>query len=203
MKDISGRGSREDMSVSNLVFSCSPHPEGSTDRAAYLVAKAWEVAGFSPQIIRLRDYRIQGCTGCGECARTGGCVFSAEDDCRELFERIRESNRLCFCAPIYFYHLPALFKAFIDRSQSIYTDTSGYWKSGAKEKPRALSVLLAARERGRSLFAGSELTLKYFLFSFGRELSQIGLYGVESKADLEDEPGKNVYKIKKHVLDAG
>ncbi len=201
--DLSGRGSRGNMSGNNLVFSCSPHPEGSTDRAAYLVSKAWEAAGFSTQIIRLRDYRIQGCMGCGECSRTGRCIFSREDDCQDLFERIRESNRLCFCAPIYFYHLPALFKAFIDRSQSIYTDASGYWKAGAKDCPRAKSILLAARKRGRSLFSGSELTLKYFLFSFGRELSQIGFYGVESKADLQDESGENAAKIKAHVLDDG
>ncbi|MFP4169285.1 MAG: flavodoxin family protein [Desulfonatronovibrionaceae bacterium] len=199
MKDTSGRFSPGNRAGDDLIFACSPHSGGSTDRAALMVAAAWERCGFSPGIVYLREYRVRFCLGCGQCAETGECVFQAEDDCRMLFEMLRSSHRLCFCAPIYFYHLPALLKAFIDRSQSVYNNPSGYWAQAAEEKPVASAVLLAGRKRGRSLFTGSEITLKYFLHLFGRKLRTLGLRGVETGADLRDVGGENAYRIEEHV----
>ncbi len=201
--DISGRFSPGKGREIDAVFACSPHKGGSTDRAAEVVFSAWSRAGYSPRMFYLREYHICGCQGCGHCSSGEGCVLQGQDECVSLFEALRISRHLCFLAPIYFYHLPAQFKAFIDRSQSVYMDASGYWSGAGEGKPRTRTVLLAGRSQGEKLFVGSELTLEYFLRSFGRKGDIMGLRGIEKPGDLGEAGGKIVSGIEEFVLGKG
>jgi multimeric flavodoxin WrbA len=167
-----------------LIIACSPRKGGNSDFAAGEVAGAAAGLGLEPELLYLRDFHVTPCLGCGKCATSPDfeCVLDGKDQCRYLLDKIQYSGLVCFCSPIFFYHLPAHFKGLIDRGQSLY---ERWLKTGAHgKKSRALCVLVAGRKIGQSLFTGSLLTLKYFFEPLNRELSHLCLRGIDGKGDL-------------------
>jgi multimeric flavodoxin WrbA len=112
---------------------------------------------------------VRPCRGCGVCAIGPGHGCPLAGDAAEfLFDAIGEASVLAFASPVYFYHLPALFKALIDRAQRHYELRLARQAAGeAAPAERVAEVLLVAgRREGQQLFTGSLLTLRYFLWSF-------------------------------------
>ncbi|MFU2210560.1 flavodoxin family protein [Solidesulfovibrio sp. C21] len=174
------------------VFLCGPRAGGNSDAAGLAFARGLREKGLAAQVVALRDERVTPCLGCGACLAPGHrCPLDTAGDAAEaLFAHIRESPILAFAAPIYFYHVPALFKAFIDRAQRHWAVR---FAAGAGDvEPPALPevrVLLAAgRPRGEKLFAGALLTLKYFLWPFYRTLAEPCLFrGYDAPGDLASD----------------
>jgi len=174
------------------IFACSPRANGNSDTMAqHFIQGIQSVNGFA-EITYLRDYNILACTGCHSCAKTldNKCIFSNKDDAEILFKQIEQAALVVFVAPIYFYALPANFKAFIDRAQSFWV------KNENKPKPEALALtskpaiiaLVAARQSGQKLFEGSLLTLKYFLKPFNIYISdRCQLLGFDKKHDFASD----------------
>lgn len=162
-----------------LILLCSPHAGGVTDRLGYAAASTVADAAILP----LRNYTIHPCTGCGYCAVHGKCIYN--DDTSALFVRINQAQTLLITAPIYFYALPAPFKAFIDRSQR-------FWATGKKDWPlskKAGVLLVSGRPKGERLFAGALLTINWFLKPFCYKIeSTLFLRGLDSIADLVVQP---------------
>ncbi len=170
-----------------LILGCSPRKGGNSDFAANEVARSARNMGFNPEVLYLRDFHILPCIACRECASSPDfrCVLEEKDQCGVILNRIDRAEILCFCSPIFFYHLPARFKALIDRGQSFY---ERWLKTGSRGKAgRALCVLVAGRKKGEALFKGSLLTLKYFLEPFNHEIFDLCLRGVDEKGDLEND----------------
>lgn len=155
------------------VFLCSPRAQGNSDTAGLAFAKGLTEAGYTPRIIWLREHDITPCRGCGRCAAEPDhrCPF-AGDGAEPLFEAMMTSPIVAFAAPIFFYHLPGIFKNFIDRAQRYYTVRLEKEASGADLGPERMAqiLLVSGRREGRQLFTGSLLTLKYFLWPFGIRL---------------------------------
>jgi multimeric flavodoxin WrbA len=175
------------MKYDSLILACSPRPGGNTDTAAKLIADTLEQQGFSPEVIYLRQFKIIPCQGCQKCAeeRLGHCILAANDDAQMVLEKILTFRRLFLCSPIYFYHLPAGLKALIDRSQSFY---SMWIKEQLKvHRGQAKIILIAGRKKGDKLFAGSQLTLKYFLSTFNYSLEYLNLRGLDKANDLRSD----------------
>jgi multimeric flavodoxin WrbA len=99
---------------------------------------------------------------------------------------------LCLAAPVYFYHLPAAFKALIDRTQPFWAMASApvsppknssdgklerYPAGGgvlSQERPGRIChvILVGARHKGEKLFEGSLLTLRTALAPLGVKLAE-------------------------------
>jgi multimeric flavodoxin WrbA len=149
-------------------------------------------AGLEPEIVRLRDFEVRACMGCSHCAKDphGRCVLRDEDQAGELFAKLLGASAVAFTSPIYFYHLPAGFKAWIDRSQSYYVR----WEAGdaeLAERPGRLAYacLVAGRPRGQKLFEGSLLSLKFFLKPFGFSLcDSVTFMGKDAAGSLTADP---------------
>ena len=175
-----------------LVLACGPRAKGNSDRAAELMAQGLAQAGARPRLAHLRDMRVSPCLGCQRCATHVGhaCVLQATDQAETLFSWIMAAPLVLFSAPIYFYHLPAGFKAFIDRAQRFYAARlAGDAALLALPKRKALVCLVAGRPRGEKLFEGSLLTLRYFLWPFNVTLAQpLCLPGLDAPADLRAAP---------------
>ena len=159
-----------------VVFLCGPRAGGNSDAAGLAFAAGLARAGRESRIIRLREYSIASCRGCGACGLPGRrrCPLDRDDDAAEwLFDTIKTASVLAFAAPIYFYHVPALFKAFIDRAQRHYeARTGGDPSYAALSERRARVMLVAGRQQGERLFDGALLTLKYFLWPFHVSLAE-------------------------------
>lgn len=81
-----------------------------------------------------------------------------------LLDQLAARQAILIVSPVYFYALPAMLKALIDRSQRFY-------HARPKDNPAPSFVaLLAGRSRGKQLFSGSLLTMNYFLHALGRKI---------------------------------
>ncbi len=156
-----------------VVLNLSPHRGGTSETLAQRLVQ--ERGG---RLVQLRDFAVRPCTGCGVC-QEGECPL-AGDDAETLFGEICQASSLLLVAPVYFYHLPAQAKAWIDRAQP------RYWAGVVPNELRpAAAVLVAGRPRGAELFSGIERTLRFFLPYLGFVLGPVvGLRGVETPADL-------------------
>lgn len=165
----------------SLVLSLSPRAGGNSDAAADLLADA--MAG-PVRRARLREFGVQPCTGCGACARSGACVLAATDRAEELFQLAEDASGLILTAPVYFYHLPAPAKAWIDRAQSRYLPREAGLRPRGPRR-RAYAVLIAGRVRGARLFEGILPTLRCFLDVLDYDLADSALLrGVDASGDL-------------------
>lgn len=113
------------------VLSGSPRPNGSCAHLAQTLYDGLEDNGFRRRILRLSDYRIEGCIGCGACSRTGECVLTDREGARhadgsvaqgfsELYGEIVVADALLLVAPVYFSGPPAQLKCFYDRLQFLW-----------------------------------------------------------------------------------
>lgn len=171
-----------------LILACGPRPGGNTAWAANRIRDALAVQGLSPVLARLADFEVLPCTGCQACAHSPGhaCVLADQDQAEQVFSAIGFATALYFVSPIYFYHLPALFKALIDRSQRFFAARQAGDHSHVGPEARLAHVcLVAGRPRGDKLFEGSLLTLRYFLWPFGVTLAEpLTLMGLDGPGDL-------------------
>jgi hypothetical protein len=170
------------------VFSCSPRKGGNSDDATDFFCTGILQAGGRFRRYNLRDFIVRPCVGCLRCAHDPGgeCPFASLDQSGELFQALLCAPLIFIAAPIYFYHLPAQFKAWIDRSQSFYTRREKGDPALIELRPRPAIISLAAgRPTGEKLFDGALLTLKYFLVTFNVHIQKRLVFrGMDSIGDL-------------------
>ena len=166
--------------------------------------------GLKP--VHLRSHRVDPCVACNACAHAArhmkspdmeeagasgpgpslhfGCPLTLRDESAPLLHLLAKARGLCLVSPIYFYHLPAAFKALVDRTQPFWALRDAGVTCYSEQKPRTCHViLLAARPRGDKLFEGSLLTLKYALNPLNIRLAEpLLLHGLDGPSDLLGQP---------------
>lgn len=168
----------------NSIYGASTRRGGNTDYAATLVQKTWNNSAYT----RISEENIGDCIACGYCEIAPPiCVFNKNhnDKASYHFQQMFTADKILFISPIYFYHVPAQFKAFLDRAQA-------WFSVPEEEKPgkgRSCGlILLGARDKGDKLFEGSILSVRYSLKSLGFKLHDpLLLYGLDHKTDLVND----------------
>ncbi len=98
---------------------------------------------------------------------------------------------MILAAPMFFYNLPAMAKALVDRAQA-------RWSRRALQKPREEwkhheagkgYVIGVGATRGKNLFEGYNLVAKYFFDALDKDFAG-GVYGwrLEGKAQAAEDP---------------
>lgn len=164
-----------------LILSLSPRAGGNSDAAATYFSQALDQP---VPIQRLCALNIEPCLGCNACADSGQCILAHKDQVDKSFKNLDRASGLVLVAPVYFYHLPAQAKAWIDRSQSRYLIQS----MGTTEPSRpAYVILIAGRTKGEKLFAGILPTLRYFLKGFNFHIQDsLCLRGLDGPLDFKN-----------------
>ncbi len=161
-----------------LFISASPHKRGKSLR---IIQEIIDNPGFQAdniQILIPHQYLIKPCTGCEYCRIHKRCVIN-DDEFPRLHTMFKDFTHIITVSPIYFYHLPGPFKVIIDRFQPYYhinnTNPNTY---------KGMAVLYGA-SKGKKLFDGSRLTLKYFLETVNTNLeSCFNMTGISEWNDL-------------------
>lgn len=167
--------------TSALAISLSPRAGGNSDAAVEQFVAEY---ALPCSVLALRDFEVIPCTGCGGCARSGRCVFADRDQAEELFRQLENASLVMLACPVYFYHLPAHAKAWVDRAQSRYLRPEK-----ARNIRQAVAVMLAGRPKGARLFEGMTLTLAYFFRVFGLSLTDtVELRGLDARDAFRDNP---------------
>ena len=80
-----------------------------------------------------RDLKINQCTGCDYCGKTGNCIF--KDDMDIVYDNLDNSDIIIFTSPLYFSTINAISKNIIDRCQKYWSIKYSYGrdKKGIKK----------------------------------------------------------------------
>ena len=105
-----------------LVLKASPKKDGNTAAMAdQFIAGVRSVGHTDIVEFHLNDLTIGPCQACNGCLRPpySGCVL--DDDFMTIFPEFRDADLVVFAAPVYWWHLCAQMKTFVDRMHPMLT----------------------------------------------------------------------------------
>lgn len=103
-----------------IAFNGSPRLEGNTELLLKATIEPIKEASHEVRIFKLNFMKIKPCQDCGGCEKTGRCII--KDDMEEIYDAIREADRVILASPIFFFGLSAQAKAMIDRCQAFWCE---------------------------------------------------------------------------------
>lgn len=167
----------------------SPRRRGNT---ATLLKKAIAGArdgGAGVTEIVLRDLKMSPCLEIYGCKDTGRCVI--DDDFRGVESLLRQVDGLILASPIFFYAVSAHTKILMDRCNSLWVQK--YWIDkkpfGPQTYPRKGLFITAGSTKGKKLFDGAVLSVKYFMDALDMELWRTLICrGIEFEEDILNHP---------------
>lgn len=107
----------ETMSAKKTIVALNGSPHGAIGNTAQMIEMlrpTLEEEGLILEVIGLNDKEIDYCTGCAVCLEKGKCWIP--DDHRGLVKKLLEADGIILASPVYFFHVTAQMKTFIDRS---------------------------------------------------------------------------------------
>ncbi|NWG04324.1 MAG: flavodoxin family protein [Syntrophaceae bacterium] len=182
-----------------LGIFASPRRGGNTELLLDEWLKGAEQEGASVERLYLSDFTITPCKECHGCDNTGSCVIL--DEMGKIYPKLLEANIVVLASPIFFYGVTAWAKALIDRSQAFWArkyllKDPSLGREGKKRKGFFISV---GATKGKKVFEGSILTIKYFFDVLNAEyVGDLLVKGVESKGDILKHP-----EVLQQAFDAG
>ncbi len=167
----------------------SPRRNGNTANLLKSAIAGARQAGAEIDEIILRDYRISPCLEIYDCKKDGECAI--KDDFQQIRDRILACNGLIIATPIFFYAVSAQVKILMDRCQSLWVKK--YWvEKTACAQPQAMRkglVIAAGATKGKKLFDGMLLSMRYFFEVLDMELWDALLFrGLDLEGDVLKHP---------------
>ncbi len=108
--------------MKTLILKASPNKDGNTATMAERFAAGLQDVGYSDITeFWLNDLDIRPCQACNQCFQPpfAGCVL--DDDFMTIHPAFRDADLLVFAAPVYWWHLCAQMKTFVDRMHPMLT----------------------------------------------------------------------------------
>jgi multimeric flavodoxin WrbA len=183
-----------------LAIYGSPRRKGNTALLLKRAVEGVRETGVEVEEVVLRDLKMSPCLEIYGCRKTGRCVI--RDDFQHVHDQMQACRGLMLASPIFFYSLSAHTKILIDRCQSLWVKK--YWIDKVRyghwePKRKGLFISLGAT-KGKKLFDGALLTVKYFFDVLDMELWNTLLYrGLDFEGDVLTYPEylEEAYKMGK------
>jgi len=188
-----------------LAIYGSPRREGNTSVLLKQAVQGARDAGADIEEITLRDLKMSPCLETYGCLKTGRCAI--KDDFQPLYDKMLSAKGLMLASPIFFYTVSAHTKILMDRCQSLWVKK--YWidkMQAGSPKPARLGLFISVgATRGKRLFDGTLLTIRYFFDALDMKLWKSLLYrGLDFKGDVLKHPDylKEAYEAGKDFVHA-
>jgi multimeric flavodoxin WrbA len=167
----------------------SPRRKGNSATLLKRAVAGARDAGANVDEIVLRDYKISPCLEIYGCKKEGECAI--KDDFQAVRDRILAARGLMIASPIFFYTVSAHVKILMDRFQSMWVKK--YWIDqtpfNAWTPTRKGFVISVGATRGKKLFDGMLLTMKYFFDVLDMELwDSLLCRQLDFEGDVETHP---------------
>jgi multimeric flavodoxin WrbA len=167
----------------------SPRRRGNTATLLKHAVQGAVDAGAQVNEIVLRDLKMSPCLEIYACKKNGRCAI--KDDFHQVVDQILSAKALMLASPIFFYTVSAHTKILMDRCQSLWVKK--YWIDkvpfGQWEPKRKGLFISVGATKGKKLFNGVLLTVKYFFDVLDMELFRSLLYrGLEFEGDVLKYP---------------
>lgn len=120
-----------------VAFNGSPRADGNTTYAISLVLAELEKQGIGTEVIQVGAQAVHGCIGCGQCGKTGRCVF--DDKVNEWADRMVEADGILVGTPVYYAGINGTLKCFLDRA---------FYSRGRQMRHKVGASLAAVRRTG-------------------------------------------------------
>lgn len=142
------------MTSKNVLGICGSPKTSASSASEFLCREAMrgaEEVGASTRIVRLVDYPIVDCDGCGDCMNRTPChLFKRpEDRYTRLYKNIRWADAFVFASPVYALGLPYTWKQWLDRCEPADADELQYqyynYEVAADVKGRAFQGKVAGQ----------------------------------------------------------
>ena len=169
-----------------LALQGSPRRGGNTDRLVDVLLEEVTAKGVTAEKVVVRDLKISPCLEIYACLKTGACPI--KDDMLPLYDKLDQARVVVAASPIFFYGPSAQLKGVIDRCQARWS-RKYVLKQGAPE-PRGRGYIISpAATRGKKLFDGLLMTVKYFFDVLDLEAAgELLVRGVDEAGEVEGRP---------------
>lgn len=164
----------------------SPRRDGNSAGLLKQAVAGARQEGAEVEEVFLRDYKISPCMEIYACRKSGECGI--RDDFPKILAKVEASGGIMLASPIFFYSVSAHTKIFMDRCQSLWVRK--YWINeetfGQAPKTRKGLFISVGATKGKKLFEGAILTVKYFFDVLNAELWKTVLCrGVDHKGEID------------------
>lgn len=179
------------MSKRVLIISSSPRKGGNSDTLCDRFGKGAEEAGNLVDKIRLAEMKIDYCSACYACKKTGHCV--KQDDMAQVIRRMRDADVIVLATPVYFYTMCAQMKTMIDRT------LGGAQQPGLENKE---FYLIATAADGKSAMERTVDGLRGYLECLpgAKEMGVIYGAGAWQLGDIQGNPAmQEAYQMGKSI----
>ena len=164
----------------------SPRIRGNTDLLLDEALKGARNHGAQVEKIIVDKLKVSPCREYYGCLRDGDCVI--RDDMDGIYSKLLDSDAVIVASPIFFYGLTAQLKALIDRCQALWArkyilkqDLPGSGRKGV--------FIAVGATRGKKLFDGAILTVKYFFEAIGvKYVDELLVTGVDKRGEIREHP---------------
>lgn len=185
-----------------IAFLGSPRVDGNTDLLLHETIRAIEEQGHEVKTLKLNYLNIKPCQDCGGCDKTGVCIIN--DDMTEIYNKIREADRIILASPIFFFGLSAQAKAMVDRCQSFWCEKYLLKKAipEGQHGRKGLLMLVGGMKRDIGITCG-DATAKAFFRTISVSTHEVlGFLGVDAKGAIFDHPTalKDAYEAGKKLV---
>jgi multimeric flavodoxin WrbA len=164
----------------------SPRVKGNTDLLLDEALKGAQSQGAEIEKIIVDKLKIAPCKEYYGCLRDGNCVI--RDDMDDIYPKLLKADRIIIASPMFFYGVTSQLKALIDRCQAIWA-RKYVLKQKLSDKERKGAFIAVGATKGKQLFDGSILVIKYFYQAI--EVSYVDellIRGVDKKGEIKDQP---------------
>ena len=183
----------------------SPRRKGNTSTLLKQAVAGARDAGAEVAEIVLRDLKMSPCLEIYGCKKAGQCVI--KDDYGKIEELLQRIDGLMLASPIFFYTVSAHTKILMDRCNSLWVKK--YWIEkhpfGPKTYPRKGLFISVGSTKGKRLFDGALLSVKYFMDALDMGLWKSLLFrGIETEGQIKKTPAslKAAYDAGKALVHA-
>ena len=164
----------------------SPRIRGNTDLLLDEALRGARSQGVEVEKLVVDKLNIAPCREYYVCLKEGNCAI--RDDMDEIYAKLLSADRIIVASPIFFYGLTAQLKALIDRCQATWV-RKYVLKQKLPDSGRKGAFIAVGATRGKKLFDGSRLTLKYFFQAINVEYSdELLIPSVDKKGEIKTHP---------------
>jgi multimeric flavodoxin WrbA len=179
------RDNKNNMKVLGIMGS--PRRQSNTEILLDKALEGASEAGAQVEKVLVSNLKISPCLEIYACLKDGNCAI--KDDMQALYEKLLEADHLIFASPIFFYGITSQAKAIIDRCQALWVRKHMLSMGKEDRRVRRGVLISVGATRGKKLFDGAVLTVKYFFDAIGVKYSgDLLIRGIDNKGQIREHP---------------
>ena len=162
----------------------SPRIKGNTDLLLEESLKGAQGQGADVEKLIVDKLKIAPCKEYLGCFKDGNCVI--RDDMDTIYPKLLEADVVIVASPIFFYGVTSQAKALIDRCQALWA-RKHVLKQSLPNGGRKGAFIAVGATKGKRLFEGVILTVKYFFEAIGVEYAdELLVRGVDARGEIRE-----------------